>query len=63
MRKIMFLLGVFTLPCLSLAQSNPDNTEVTLILSNLQAGKQPFDGAQPPVTNTPQDRTTAPVSQ
>jgi len=46
-----------------LAQSNPDNAEVKLILSNLEAGKQPFAGAQPPVTATPQDRTTAPVSQ
>jgi tetratricopeptide (TPR) repeat protein len=47
----------------ALAQSNPGNTEVTLILSNLQAGKQPFDGAQPPVTATPQARSTAPVAQ
>jgi tetratricopeptide (TPR) repeat protein len=47
----------------ALAQSNPDNAEVKLILGNLQSGKQPFDGAQPPVTATPQDRTTAPVSQ
>ena len=46
-----------------LSVSNPDNAEVKLILGNLQAGKQPFDGAQPPVTPTPQDRTTAPVSQ
>ncbi len=46
-----------------LAASNPGNTEVTLILSNLQAGKDPFAGAQPPVTSTPQNRTTAPVSQ
>jgi len=47
----------------ALAQSNPDNAEVKLILGNLEAGKAPFDGAQPPVTSTPQDRTTAPVSQ
>jgi tetratricopeptide (TPR) repeat protein len=46
-----------------LAQTNPDNAEVKLILSNLQAGKQPFDGAQPPVTATPEDRATAPLSQ
>jgi len=46
-----------------LAASNPDNNEVKLILSNLQAGKQPFDGAQAPITSTPQDRTTAPVQQ
>ena len=46
-----------------LVASNPGNTEVTLILSNLQAGKDPFAGAQPPITSTPQDRTTAPVAQ
>jgi tetratricopeptide (TPR) repeat protein len=46
-----------------LQASNPDNAEVKLILSNLVAGKQPFDGAQPPVTATPQARETAPVSQ
>jgi tetratricopeptide (TPR) repeat protein len=46
-----------------LALSNPDNAEVKLILSNLQQGKAPFDGAQPPVTSTPQGRTTAPISQ
>jgi tetratricopeptide (TPR) repeat protein len=44
-----------------LVASNPDNAEVKLILSNLEAGKDPFAGAQPPVTDTPQDRTTAPV--
>lgn len=44
-----------------LAASNPDNAEVKLILGNLQAGKHPFDGAQPPVTSKPQARTTAPV--
>ena len=46
-----------------LATSNPGNAEVKLILSNLQAGKPPFTGAQPPVTSTPQNRTTAPISQ
>ncbi len=46
-----------------LSATNPDNNEVRLILSNLEAGKAPFDGATPPVTSTPQDRTTAPISQ
>ena len=46
-----------------LVATNPDNAEVKLILSNLQAGKQPFAGAQPPVTATPQSRDTAPVAQ
>lgn len=44
-----------------LSISNPGNTEVQLILSNLQAGKPPFAGAQPPVTSKPQNRTTAPI--
>lgn len=46
-----------------LAVTNPDNSEVKLILSNLEAGKPPFNGATPPVTSTPQDRATAPISQ
>jgi tetratricopeptide (TPR) repeat protein len=46
-----------------LEQSNPDNQEVKLILSNLEQGKAPFEGATPPVTPTPQNRTTAPISQ
>jgi tetratricopeptide (TPR) repeat protein len=47
----------------ALAQSNPGNSEVTLILSNLQAGKDPFAGATPPVTSTPQSRAQAPVAE
>lgn len=46
-----------------LSASNPTNAEVKLILSNLQAGKAPFDGAQPPVTSNPEDRSTAPIAQ
>lgn len=46
-----------------LAASNPDNSEVKLILANMQAGKKPFDGATPPASTPPQDRTTAPVQQ
>lgn len=46
-----------------LAKSNPESEEVKLILSNLQAGKDPFDGAKPPVTSNPQNRPTAPLSQ
>ena len=44
-----------------LVLSNPDNTEVKTIVTNLQAGKDPLDGLQPPTA--PQDRQTAPVSQ
>ena len=46
-----------------LQKSNPDSNEVQLILSNLEAGKPPFNAATPPVTTPPQDRTTAPLSQ
>lgn len=46
-----------------LVVTNPDNAEVRLILSNLEAGKKPFDGAQPPVTAKPEDRTKAPIGQ
>ncbi len=46
-----------------LEKTNPDNQEVKLILSNLRAGKPPFENAQPPVTDAPQERTTAPIAQ
>ncbi|HVV39010.1 MAG TPA: tetratricopeptide repeat protein [Candidatus Paceibacterota bacterium] len=46
-----------------LAKSNPDSAEVQTILANLRAGKAPFDGAVPPATTPPQDRTTAPINQ
>jgi tetratricopeptide (TPR) repeat protein len=46
-----------------LAKSNPDSTEVNLILGNMRLGKQPFDSAQPPVTNKPVERKTAPISE
>ena len=46
-----------------LQKTNPNNSEVALILSNLQQGKKPFDNAQPPTTATPQKRATAPISQ
>jgi tetratricopeptide (TPR) repeat protein len=46
-----------------LAKSNSDSQEVSLILSNMRSGKQPFDSAQPPVTDKPQDRPTAPITE
>lgn len=46
-----------------LEKTNPDNQEVKLILDNLRAGKPPFENAQPPVTDAPQERTTAPIAQ
>ncbi len=47
----------------ALNQSNPGNSQVELILGNLETGKPPFTGAKPPVTSTPQNSTTAPVSE
>jgi len=41
--------------------SNPDNQEVTLILTNLKAGRSPFANAEPPVTSTPEKRSSLPL--
>lgn len=46
-----------------LSASNPDNAEVSLILANLRAGKDPFEGAAPPVTRNPERRETAPIPE
>ncbi len=46
-----------------LAGSNPDNAEVKLILSNLEAGKDPFAGAKPPITPNPAARQQAPIKE
>lgn len=43
-----------------LNKTNPDNPEVTTIVSNLRAGKDPLEGIE---GATPEDRTTAPVAQ
>lgn len=45
-----------------LAKSNPNNPEVTNVLANLKAGKDPFAGAKPPV-NQPEKRKTLPLEQ
>ncbi len=46
-----------------LAQSNPDNQEVAFILSNLRAGRSPFADAKPPVTPTPEKRSSLPIKE
>jgi tetratricopeptide (TPR) repeat protein len=43
--------------------TNPDNKEVGLILNNLQAGRDPFANAKPPIDNKPEKRATPPVSE
>lgn len=45
-----------------LTVSNPDNAEVKLILSNLEAGKDPFAGQTPPQP-PPEARDEAPVEE
>lgn len=46
-----------------LQQTNPENTEVNLILENMRAGRPAFEGAEPPVTDTPEDRPEAPIEE
>lgn len=46
-----------------LVRTNPDSAEAKLILANMQAGKAPFDSAEPPITNKPQNRSSAPLSE
>lgn len=46
-----------------LSKTNPDNTEVALILNNLKAGRAPFTNAAPPVDAKPEKRSTLPVQE
>jgi cytochrome c-type biogenesis protein CcmH/NrfG len=45
-----------------LSVTNPDNQEVSLILSNMAAGRQPFEDATVPFT-PPEERQNAPVEE
>lgn len=47
----------------ALKESNPDNQEISLILSNLRAGKPVFADAAPPITQTPEKRATLPIPE
>ena len=44
-------------------KTNPDNQEIKLILSNIQAGKDPFSNAKPPITSRPENREKLPLEQ
>lgn len=46
-----------------IAKSNPDNEEVSLILTNLKTGKSVFTGAQPPIDTTPEKRKSLPIKE
>lgn len=43
------------------AEGNPDNSEVALIIENLKAGREPFAGAEPPIDESPEDRDELPL--
>lgn len=47
----------------ALVRTNPESQEVALILNNLRAGNDPFEGAEPPVTPNPEERNTAPLAE
>jgi tetratricopeptide (TPR) repeat protein len=46
-----------------LAETNPENQEISFILTNLEAGKSPFADAKPPVTPNPEKRSSLPVKE
>lgn len=46
-----------------LSKSNPENEEIALILSNLQRGRSIFSDAKPPVTATPEKRSSLPLKE
>ncbi|MEK7634830.1 MAG: tetratricopeptide repeat protein [Patescibacteria group bacterium] len=43
--------------------TNPDNTEVALIVENMKAGKELFADAKPPVDKTPEKRSELPIKE
>jgi tetratricopeptide (TPR) repeat protein len=45
-----------------LQRTNPENSEIQIILGNLRLGQQPFEGVTPPPT-PPEERAEAPVSE
>lgn len=45
-----------------IAQLNPGNAEIALILGNVRAGKDPFSGTKPPIS-TPEKRADLPLSE
>ena len=47
----------------SLVATNPDNQEVTLILSNLRKGKSPFNDAPAPIDSKPEKRKSLPIKE
>lgn len=46
-----------------LQNNYPNNQEVNLILTNLRNNQPPFTGAQPPIDDAPESRSTPPVNE
>jgi tetratricopeptide (TPR) repeat protein len=46
-----------------LYKTNPDSSEVALILSNLKDGRQPFSNAEPPIDPNPETRSELPLEE
>jgi tetratricopeptide (TPR) repeat protein len=46
-----------------LSITNPDNKEVSFILSNLKSGRSPFTDAKPPVDSKPEKRAKLPITE
>lgn len=45
----------------TLLETNPDNAEIKLILSNLLKGRSPFADAKPPIDSKPEKRASPPI--
>lgn len=44
-------------------KTNPESSEVALILSNLKSGKRPFANAEPPMDSAPEERPKLPIDE
>ena len=47
----------------TIAKTNPENQEVSLILTNLKAGKSVFTDAKAPIDSKPEKRSTLPIKE
>ncbi len=47
----------------AIQKTNPGNQEVELILSNLKAGRSPFNDAKPPIDAEPEKRAEPPIEE
>ncbi len=47
----------------AIQKTNPDNSEVALIIKNLKDGRSPFSNAQPPIDDKPEKRAELPIEE